>query len=185
MLLILPVGEVDLDTLERLRQDLEREFGFEAAVAGEKDAFLTPDFALDEERGQYNSTSILFYIMERPELKRYGRVLGVASVDFFAPGLNFVFGEAGPRAAVISTYRLRETFYGREEDRGLLRKRILTEAAHELGHTFGLGHCAFPDCVMFFSNTIEDTDRKGPRFKGRCLEKMVEAGAIGKGKGPG
>ncbi|MBE7415769.1 MAG: archaemetzincin family Zn-dependent metalloprotease [Deltaproteobacteria bacterium] len=180
MVLILPVGEVERETLEWLREDLEREFGFEAVVADENEAIPNPDFALDAERGQYDSTVMLYSMMERPEFKRYGRVLGVASADLFAPGLNFVFGEAGTRAAIISTRRLRETFYNREEDRGLLRKRILTEAAHELGHTFGLGHCAFQDCVMFFSNTIEDTDRKGPRFRGRCLEKMVEAGALGK-----
>lgn len=178
MVLVLQVGEVDRELLERLREDLEKELGFEAAVAG--DVFLTPDFALDEERGQYSSTSILYAVMERHEFKRHGRVLGVASVDLFAPGLRFVFGEAGPGAAVISTFRLQESFYGREEDRSLLRERVLTEAAHELGHTYGLGHCALPECVMFFSNSIEDTDRKGHRFKGRCLEKMAEAGAFGK-----
>jgi len=26
----------------------------------------------------------------------------------------------------------------------------------ELGHTFGLGHCENPRCVMFFSNSLMD-----------------------------
>ncbi|OGP16121.1 MAG: hypothetical protein A2V21_311390 [Deltaproteobacteria bacterium GWC2_55_46] len=115
--------------------------------------------------------------MDMPDM-RHERVLGIVAQDLFASGLNFVFGEAGSKAAVISILRLCEGFYDRPEDRTLLRRRTLTEAAHELGHTCGLGHCQDADCVMFFSNTLADTDRKGPYFKGRCLERLVETGAL-------
>lgn len=42
------------------------------------------------------------------------RLLGVVDADIFAPGLNFVFGEAdiNGRKALISLKRLRQEFYG-------------------------------------------------------------------------
>lgn len=36
------------------------------------------------------------------------------------------------------------------------------------GHTWGLAHCAAPRCVMFFSNTLHDTDAKGVEFCSAC-----------------
>ncbi|MBI5187681.1 MAG: archaemetzincin family Zn-dependent metalloprotease [Nitrospirae bacterium] len=104
--------------------------------------------------------------MEQKEYTIYEKVLGIVDHDLYVPQLNFVFGEAGRKMAVISLTRLRQEFYGLSEDRGLFHKRTLTEAVHELGHTYGLGHCRNPRCVMFFSNSLMDTDRKGPEF---CL----------------
>ena len=49
----------------------------------------------------------------------------------------------------------------------------------ELGHALGLPHCEYPGCVMYFSNWIGDTDRKGPKFCYRCgkrIERLVEVG---------
>jgi archaemetzincin len=37
-----------------------------------------------------------------------------------------------------------------------------------LGHTYGLVHCRNPHCVMFFSNSLIDTDVKGPDFCQKC-----------------
>jgi archaemetzincin len=68
----------------------------------------------------------------------------------------------GGKAAVISLHRLRSP------DRSLFSLRILKEALHELGHNRGLRHCSDDGCVMHFSNTLADTDRKGPGFCPDC-----------------
>jgi len=44
---------------------------------------------------------------------------------------------------------------------------------HELGHTCGLGHCRDPRGIMFFSNTLHNTDMKGPGFCAACREKVT------------
>lgn len=101
-------------------------------------------------------------------------ILGVTGVDLTAPGLNFVFGLADPRgrAAIISLARLYPEFYGQPRDPGRFKARAVTEAVHELGHLMGLDHCPNPACVMAFSNSLADTDRKGPGFCRACREKL-------------
>ncbi len=95
-------------------------------------------------------------------------ILGITGADLFSPGLNFVFGIACTGRALISTFRLPPEFYGMPENPKVYRWRVLTEAVHELGHALDLSHCGYPGCVMYFSNWIGDTDRKGPKFCYRC-----------------
>jgi predicted Zn-dependent protease len=49
-------------------------------------------------------------------------------------------------------------------------ERAIKEAIHEAGHLDRLPHCPEPTCVMAFSNSIEDTDRKGRAFCSRPHE---------------
>jgi len=125
-----------------------------------------PAAAYHPERRQYLSTAILDALAaaKRPE---WERLLGVADADLYVPSLNFVFGEGDPRrgVAVFSLARLRD------RDERLFEKRAATEAIHELGHTYGLSHCSNPHCVMWFSNTLSESDRKGLKF---CAEHQSE-----------
>jgi archaemetzincin len=100
----------------------------------------------------------------------YLRLLGITDVDLFTAGLNFIFGQAfiGGRECLISLARLRPSFYGQPDDADLFRERVIKEAVHELGHTFGLSHCGDPQCVMMFSNSLTDTDRKSSTFCLNC-----------------
>jgi archaemetzincin len=55
--------------------------------------------------------------------------------------------------------------------------RISREGAHEIGHLFGLGHCANPECVMFNPCTLDELDRKRNQFCQSCkpaLESAIE-----------
>ena len=59
----------------------------------------------------------------------------IADVDLYIPILKYVFGEAqmGGPCAVVSTFRLRQEFYGL--DRDVLRQRLLKESSTNWAHT--------------------------------------------------
>ncbi|MEK6977740.1 MAG: archaemetzincin family Zn-dependent metalloprotease [Candidatus Hydrothermarchaeota archaeon] len=164
---IVPIGGVGEDVLLPLRDGLEEVLGLEVRLGG---AVGLPEGAYDKGRDQYISTALLTGLRTTASGEL---LLGVADVDLYARSLRFVFGEADPPhgVAVVSVRRLREGYYGREEDEALFRMRALKEAVHELGHLFGLGHCPDVKCVMHFSNSLEDTDVKGYRYCQKCQVK--------------
>jgi len=128
-----------------------------------EDALAIPLEAYDSKRKQFNSSRILVKLNNFSKSHGLEHVLGITDVDLFVPHLNFVFGEAeyGGRAAVISLFRLNPEFDNQNFDGKLCVERSIKEAVHEVGHMLGLGHCDNPTCVMFFSNSISDTDMKG------------------------
>jgi len=131
--------------------------------------------AYNSQRKQFNSSRILAKINDFSKKCGLERVLGITGVDLFVPHLNFIFGEAeyGGRAAVISLFRLRPEFYDQNSDKKLFVQRSVKEAAHEVGHMLGLGHCDNPTCVMLFSNSISDTDRKGVLLCEKCKSMVM------------
>ncbi len=165
-----PLGAAPRAELEALVPAVASAFARDAIVA---DAVELPAWALHLARGQYLSTAILA-VLEQARRPDWERLLGIADVDLFVLGLDFVFGEADPQVgvAVMSLTRLHD------RDIGLFRRRAETEAIHELGHAYGLGHCRDPLCVMWFSDTLAETDRKGTRFcqvHARHLVRALEA----------
>jgi len=168
-IVLVAVGEVDRNVIEVLKNDLGKVFNRQVLVGK---AMPEPHDTFNKKRNQYLSTVILSAIMEQKDYTAYEKILGIVDHDLYVPELNFVFGEASRIAAIISLSHLRQQFYHLPENRSLFHQRILTEAVHELGHTFGLRHCENPRCVMFFSNSLTDTDRKGPEFCPRCKNKL-------------
>jgi len=170
--LLILMGDADPGELVFLPNSLSQIFKTIRFKTGEN-VLRLPSHAYDRTRRQYNSTLLLEYLaVAKP--KGYIKYLGVTSVDLYAGGLNFVFGEAvlNGEDAVISLHRLRPEFYGEPPDRSLFEARVLKEAVHELAHTFGLTHCENPECVMHFSNSIIDTDVKKAQPCLKCQVKL-------------
>jgi archaemetzincin len=158
--------------VERLAATLEQVFRVPVRI---RRCWFDVQVAYDSYRGQYSSTQLLRELLSERR-HRAKRILGVTGVDLFIPVLTYVFGEAqvnGP-AAVVSMQRLRSEAYGLPPDEELLAERLEKEAIHELGHTFGLLHCAGAGCVMHSSTYVEEIDLKEGRFCEPCLLQLVD-----------
>jgi len=169
MVRLVSVGSLPPAMLGFLQEGVRREMGAAVRMGGN----LPLPGACPEGQSQYPGAPFLAALAAaRPPGDEV--ILGVTGVDLTAPGLNFVFGLADPRsrAAVISLARLYPEFYGQPRDPGRFKARAVTEAVHELGHLWGLDHCIDPTCVMSFSNSLADADRKGPGFCQPCREKL-------------
>ena len=166
-----PIGSVDRNAVAFLEEQLGSIFGAVELWP----TIAVPAKAFVPQRGQVGGASVLA-AMPAPESGVDDAVLGLIDEDLFVADLNFIFGLAHGRRAIISLTRLRQEFYGLSPDPALFRERAKKEAVHELGHVFGLPHCPDQRCVMHFSNSISDTDLKGWRFCGRCRARLLGAG---------
>jgi len=130
--------------------------------------------AYEQQRERYHASELLSHLSAEKKGEDE-RIVGIVDVDLYVPGLNFIFGEADTvcRAAIISLCRLRQEYYGLPPDKSLFLERATKEIVHELGHTFGLGHCPNIKCVMHFSNSLADTDWKEVHFCDRCCPRLT------------
>ena len=175
---IVRIGPVDPDVTSEIQENLETIFA-DAKITVIAETLPLPEEAFARTRKQYRSDIILGVIRSLAEKhSSFDRILGIVDVDLFVPRLNFVFGEAEypGKVAIISLWRLRPEFYGKASDIHVFVERGTKEAVHELGHTLGLKHCDNPFCVMYFSNSIFETDRKQSLFCNKCyLKTMIKA----------
>lgn len=164
---LVKVGRVAPEILSHLWDVIVSVFGSRYVVGA---SLPIPEYGYLPRRNQYSAGAIL----DKLPRERGGHVLGVADLDFLVPGLNCVFGLAGPMRGrgVIALPRLREGFYGKHESLALFVTVTAKEAIHELGHAHGLDHCGNRDCVMSFSNSLLDTDRKRQGFCTTCTGKL-------------
>jgi len=174
-IVLLPIGDIEGWVLDTLEKDLEKKF---SSRVERRKAINIPVETFNRARGQYSSSQILHKLRGSFTQEKRDKMLGITDVDLYTEGLNFVFGEAelGGQLAVISLTRLHQSFYSLPENRAIFLERAKKEAVHELGHVFGLAHCPDSECVMHFSNSLLDTDRKSASFCSRCrelLEKLI------------
>jgi archaemetzincin len=179
---VLAVGEIPPDVLVGLQHGLVKIFP-DTACSVIKKVLPVPKLAFDKRRNQYSSSVVLSEIRAyASKHEKFHGVLGVVDADIFVPELNYVFGEAYTpgNAALISLWRLKPKFYGENAGSDVLLLRALKESIHEVGHMLGLPHCPRSLCVMHFSNSIFDTDKKQSLLCDQCyLEAALAISNLG------
>jgi len=132
---------------------------------------VIPDTFYNTMRGQYIADLVVEHISNFLNEDAY--LLLLSTRDAYVAGLNFVFGLAIPwiRTAAVFLARL---MLGATKT--LLLNRVEKEVLHELGHLLGLKHCKTPGCVMNFSNSLMDVDRKSNKFCRKCYTKLSKSG---------
>ena len=155
---IQPIGEIEQELYDYLSTELKKVYFYSCKVALRMEI---PEISYNVRRRQYNAEILVFGMMKQMPSDAKS-MIGIIDADLFVPDLNFVFGLAYHDTAVIALPRLRPECYGEDKNIFLFKERILKEAVHELGHTFGFAHCPDIRCIMHLSNNLADTDIKGP-----------------------
>jgi archaemetzincin len=178
--------EPDKDILSSLEEALLKEFN----ASSSSSIVIAPStkqipeqqelLLFDNQRNQWKSSDVLQWLLDRykklySKETRRTKILAICNFDAYSDKLNFVFGEAhlGGKICAIYLPRLRQEFYGLKPDKSLFYQRIVKEAVHELGHAFGLNHCENIKCVMYFSNSLSDTDIKTNHLCNVCKCHLV------------
>jgi predicted Zn-dependent protease len=164
-ILILPIGwyssefEYNTTIVSSLIQHLSKIFGDKARINSDSrlqssslqslpssTTTMPPTHLFDKARKQWISDNLLDWLLESNNPDSTTKVLAICDFDAHSDELNFVFGQAhlGGRVAAIYLPRLRDELYVRKSNKNinnLFEQRVIKEAVHELGHTFGLRHC--------------------------------------------
>lgn len=173
---LLRVGKITPLVLEELRDSIPRRLPVRCEISPHT---LDPASSYHAERQQFHSSEILQGMQSLVRPKDW-RFLAVAEVDLYIPILKYVFGEAqmGGPCAVVSTFRLRQEFYGLDQDDALLRERLLKECIHELGHTLNLRHCQDYQCAMASSHSVEWIDLRDNQLCEACRYELETTGGL-------
>jgi archaemetzincin len=165
--LVVPIDGSPAGEIVQLTVDLWSE-GIQATLG---ESIAVPTRAYERDRQQYRAEELLAAVRELDGR----RVLGVTARDVYSEGRDYAFGLADPAglAALISFFRLRLRV-----DDATFHARALKEAIHQLGHTFGLGHCGNHRCVMSPASSPEDIDRKSNRLCSKCLLRAQLRGSL-------
>lgn len=163
---IVQLGKIPESLLTAIASELRESFGLSTETTR---PIEIPKEIFNSIRRQYPAPLVLKFLSERFQ----GKTLGITDKDLYAENLNFVFGQAYSPGnyALVSIHRLDPSFYKQGPNEDLLIERAVKEAVHEVGHMLGLDHCLISTCVMSFSNTVGDVDRKNRALCQSCQKR--------------
>jgi archaemetzincin len=161
---IMPFGNLSREILSAVEAELRDSFGIFCEI---QEPLGLPKEFYNNVRHQFLSSKILDFLAG----KFSGRILAITDEDLYSEEMNFLFGQAElpGRVAIVSICRLNPTFYKQSPDRELFKERVVKEAVHEFCHAaYGMSHCSNRKCVMSYSSTIFDVDRKEKTLCEEC-----------------
>ena len=164
---IIPIGPLSARVKREASAALRRIYDAEVSIRPEEDL---PEEAYDTGRDQHRAEVLIDLA---GEVGGGEKNIALTEADLFYRRRNYVFGLAylDGNASVVSTYRLQTSSDGgfsEKNDREIFEDRIRKEVNHEIGHTLGLEHCENNRCVMSFSPTVQEVDRKEELLCGSC-----------------
>lgn len=165
---IVLLGALDDRILEEVVTTVREKLGTDVSVLGRTSC----EAGFDGRRRQWRADVMINQCMRKfSSPSRF--CVGLTGADLYMPGLNFIFGLAVREGlGIVSWHRL-------QDEEGRFTIRLAKEVIHEVGHLEGLDHCSDETCVMWFSNTLRETDKKKADFCPTCRLKRT------KGQGDG
>ena len=171
-IVLLPVGRIDVARFEFLREPLIQIFQRPVEIGAR---LPVPKYAFNPTRNQYHSAAIMKRV-ESNRLAEWDAAIGVSGEDLFVPEVPFVFGEAdrSTRSALLSLARLKADSGTLEMRDEMLRKRLVSEAIHQVGLLRGLAHCPNNRCVMFYAASVAEIDKRGQNLCANCRKRLIQ-----------
>jgi len=169
-IVIVPLGEADLITINRLAGSLGAVFNRGVDILK---GMRIPGEAFNETRNQYYARIILSKL-ERVKANSRELVVGVCEEDLYLPNKHFVLGYADDLSgtAVISMFHFRQEFYGLPEDDTKVYPRLYKETIHQMANLYSIPPCANPSCVHYKSREMMDIDDKSTRLCDICQHSL-------------
>jgi archaemetzincin len=169
-IVVAPLGESDFCELNRLAGHLAQIFSCAVDILS---GARMPEEAYSPYRGQYFAM-VLLQKLELLKSAEREKVLALVDEDLYTPDRAWVIGASDRIAgtAVISLYRLRQEYFGCEEEEKVLYRRTCKETVHQIGHLFGMRACRNPRCAMYSSERMQDIDGKREKFCDNCLRRI-------------
>ena len=134
-----------------------------------------PGAAYNAERRQYDADVIIDEVMGPLAREREDALatIGLVGENLYHGNLNFVIGlgSHAQRAGVYSVHKFYQWTPGKRDRDQAALIRTLKTGSHEIGHTLGLMHCTFYECVMNGSNSLPESDRRPLFLCPVCLRK--------------
>ena len=144
--IIQPLGITDTACLSFLKKSIPRFYNVEVKLSTTEPL---PAYAFYTPRQRYIVDSLLHFLRLKSANKNE-YVLGVTATDIATSKGDIVnwgvmgLGYQPGNACVISSFRIKSNLKSQHQ----VFDRFLKLALHELGHNFGLSHCADQHCIM-------------------------------------
>lgn len=187
-IILVQVNNNRSDIVSALQSNLEKTFS-EVHVTPNWSPIHIPSDVFDSERKQYNASRIINHIdqvfTDRPSSQL---ILAVIVDDIYSGDLDFVFSSADreKNIGVISLYHLQQRIdmppsnNAHEDILNIVNERVHKTALRIVGGIVGLRSepTDGQECVMNFSNSLEELDDKGFEWCGNQKDTLKAIGLL-------